>query len=339
MPDELLQPTATPTVAQQAPAPKYPLTHEPANDAARTQVDRNLHQMLNHNAVKPLMTVEGVPIQKREYIGAQLDLIGAQDEKARKTGSYFLVAEQTQGGHTGQIAYPLVVPPDMLARLESNKATEQDTAWLSGAVNAIKAVAIANNAVLTGPISIGKPQDCLQFVNGALTSNNGTVRVVNPDTGVEINEALASSSAIIETKPNLAKPNAFMRPPFSYKDGVNEFAKEAKPGDVVVILDKKQFNNLKEARAWETQTHDQVLWLDANNHAVDTSAMKDTDRPPGTPFIVGHTAVYSGTVDGKPMMAQSHIADGGISTQPIADYLHGWVNDAIAIVPLDYFAK
>ena len=108
-------PAPVPVVEAQK-APKYPIAHEPANDGARMQTDRNIKLVLNHNSAKPLANVDGVPIQKREFIGAQLDLLGPQEEKDRKAGKYFLVAEQTQNGNTAQIAYPVVVPPDMVAR-------------------------------------------------------------------------------------------------------------------------------------------------------------------------------------------------------------------------------
>jgi hypothetical protein len=328
-------PAPVPVEAKEA--PKYPLAHEPANDAARTQADRNIRQVLNHNAAKPLTNVDGVPIQKREYVGAQLDLIGPQEEKDRKAGKYFLVAEQTQRGHTAQVAYPAVLPPDLVARLDANKGTAADMETLRAAIGIIRTVASENNAELTGPITIGRPQDCLQFVNGAIASNS--IRDVNPNTGVELNAALAAGKAAVELKPHLAKPNAFKRPPFSYTEGVEEFTKQARQGDVVIFLDEKHFSSLKDARAWEAQAHDQVVWLDKDNKPIDTSAMKDKDRPAGTPFVVGHTSVYSGAVDGKPTIAQSHIGNGEISTLSISDYLHGWVNSAIAIIPLDYFTK
>ena len=330
-------PAPVEAAAETQKAPKYPLAHEPVNDPARVQTGRNIQQVLGHNEAKPLANVDGVPIQTREYVGAQLDLIGPQEEKERKAGKYFLIAEQTQGGHTAQIAYPAVLPQDLVARLDANKATAVDRETLRAAIEVIRTVAAENSAELTGPITIGRPQDCLQFVNGAISGNS--IREVNPNTGVELNAALAAGQATVELKPHLGKPNAFMRPPVSYTEGVEEFTRQARQGDVVIFLDEKHFGSLKDAREWETQAHDKVIWLDKDNHMIDTSAMKGKDRPEGTPYVVGHTSVYSGSVNGKPTIAQSHIGDGKISSQPISDYLHGWVNSAIAIIPLDYFKK
>ncbi|MFH0884788.1 MAG: hypothetical protein V1861_03690 [Candidatus Micrarchaeota archaeon] len=318
-------------------APPQGLTHNPFRDTAREAVFEAIRSTIEGNSTqRRIATVSGIPIIQRTNVGASLSGLGSSpgESAAYASGRDFLIVRHSKGMLMIGLPAEFGLTPQVQRSLSRGRYQEGQLPELERLIRNYSQSSYSISAIY-----IGRPIDCLQLVNSAITPTGA--RRVNPSTGVDLAGALGQPGMAI-ARTRLSLVGSDRRTPDS--EQTLAFVRDARPGDVMMFLARVPgVRTVAEARSWEAANGDHIVWLDAQNQPIDTRTLSPRTRPAGTPYHVRHTGVYAGLDNEtqRPLVAQSHVNTGSISMGPLDTYLAtgGRAFDAIAIVSSDYFAQ
>jgi len=328
------------------------LQPNPFREGARAVADTVMENAIARSTNNTKLTMlGGLPVYRGDYVAAGLGTVQPKDWKAFRERKDFVIFKFANGrldtmspaesygldqkameklaedAAAGKACAPGAFPAldDDIARYKSMEAGERP-----GAKEVMRVVAIY----------IAKPLDCLQFVNLAIASTGA--RPVNPMSGRDLTAALLSpGKAIIASRESLCIPDEKGKLRIIDDQKVTDFFKNARPGDVMLFLNRDVLRTVSDGREAEKIGGDLPIWLDREGSFVNVSGMKGKEKP-GVSYFVAHGGVYAGLDEnGRAMSAQAHILVGNVSQDLIAKYMggQGKILDAVAVISLDFFMK
>jgi hypothetical protein len=341
---------ATPQVKEQeALAPAMQLRH---NDFFRSTAEPKLVETVVtavRGSAEPGTKVSSfgkMPIIAKPFMGADMAEMRSDDWKAFNKGSPMVVIQVLESAGKGEpsVRHIALGAAGRLGLTDEAIASAGKDGFksLPGVEARIKAAVAEGrnrgNKVEVGAIYITRPLDCLQFVNHSL--NGAGARSVRGRSGQDLTGALESPGRAV-----VANMDTFSDP-----QKARAFYSLPKQGDVVLFL-KEISITVGETTGTETSYGgDHVIWIGKDGKPIPRArieqlAKTDPESVPGTPYYVGHSALFGGTDKrtGRPLLAQSHIRAGTLAIEPMDTYVqYNGVKvgayDAVAVISMEHFS-